>query len=155
MSVTAVVVHRLPHRIRLRLPEKRHDASFFSALISKVQEINGVTSTKANPATGSLLLEFSCSTDELVDRLREHDVSVVLQTIQRGATPRTGSVELHRQLPIPIVTGRNINPMFMAGAAFALIGAIQAIRGRILIPSATALWYASEAFLRSTRSKSR
>jgi hypothetical protein len=147
----AVVAHSLPNRLRLRIPARRGDEDYFAALVDAVRGIRGVDAAKANARTGSVVVEFSCGIDALLDRLREHDLDVELQTVRHDApaTRPTSTAPIWK--PVSIVTGRDINPMFMTGAALTLLGAVQALRGRVMPPSITALWYATEAFLRSGR----
>ncbi|WP_295881969.1 hypothetical protein [uncultured Thiohalocapsa sp.] len=57
-AAAARIAHRSSGRLRLRLPQRRHDLPFFLALyeaLSAAPEIDEVT---INPATGSVLLWF-------------------------------------------------------------------------------------------------
>jgi len=57
--------------------------------------------------------------------------------------------------PFRLVSGREINPMFMVGSALAIVGLVQTFRGKIVVPSVTAFWYALEAFRASANDADR
>jgi hypothetical protein len=43
--------------------------------------------------------------------------------------------------------------MFMAGTALTVVGLVQTFRGKIIVPSITAFWYALEAFRTSGKNR--
>jgi hypothetical protein len=53
-----------------------------------------------------------------------------------------------------LVSGRDINVMFMLGALMVAVGIVQIYRGRILVPAISAFWYAVNAFRESGKSRS-
>jgi len=150
MDVTAEIVHQLPGRIRLRLNEKRGDPEYFAALSENVSRCNGVQRVKVNPSTGSVIVEFSDSTESLVRRLEEEQGLAVArhEPAPRQNEPVTRPAAFH------IVSNRDINPMFMVGTLLAAVGIVQTLRGKILVPSLSVLWYAVEAFRQSRTSTS-
>lgn len=148
MAASAFVAHRMPGRIRLRIPDKRRNPSYFSRLQQEVAQLDGVRQVRINADTASVLLEFNGDAAELLARLREHDVDVQLKQ-EYGSAPRRAAHLPLPAKPIRLVTGRNIGPMFMFGTALLGIGLVQALRGRVLVPSMSAFWYAVEAFRQS------
>jgi hypothetical protein len=49
-------------------------------------------------------------------------------------------------VPFRLVSGRELNPMQMAGVLFGALGVAQALRGKIAVPALSAFWYAVNAF---------
>ena len=148
MPVNAQVAHRLPGRIRLRVGEKRGDPAYFSTLSEDVSRCDGVEHVKVNPATGSVVIEFSDSAENLEQQLRQVGVSIMLnETPSARNTPRTAGNG--HVAPFHLVSNREITPMFMLGTMLAAVGIVQTLRGKILVPSLSVLWYAIEAFRQS------
>lgn len=65
MLPKAQVSHHSPGRTRLRIPERRRDALYLNATGRKLAVIPGVTSTRVNATTGSILLEHDLSLPDL------------------------------------------------------------------------------------------
>lgn len=142
----AEIVHHVGQRVRLRVPGKKRDAGYFTALSDRLSEIPGIASVRANPLAASVALTFSGPLEEILTRLNEQIDDF---HIQPGERIRANAVEARpfRRL----VSGRDVNPMFMLGSALAAVGVVQTFRGRIAVPSITAFWYALEAFRQSRR----
>jgi hypothetical protein len=143
MSPSAVVVHQLPGRVRLSIPEKRGDGDYFRMLCQRLSGVDGVRSVKTNAVAGSILLQFNG----------------VLQEVLRsagapGLFELDGAASAGARVPAParaaptinLVSGREITPMFMAGVLFSGIGLLQSLRGRLMVPAVTAFWYATSTF---------
>lgn len=143
MADHALVVHQLPGRVRLRVQQRRGDAGYFSALSQDLPHLQGVRRVKVNPATASVVIEYAGSTEHLMRQLRFHDLFVESQP-DRPAAPAHPTAQ--RMAPLRLVSGRDINPMFMLGALFTVIGIVQTIRGNIFVPAISTLWYARSAF---------
>ncbi len=142
MSTTAVVVHRLPGRVRLSIPEKRGDSDYFNALSRRLSGVDGVLGVKANAVAGSIVLQFSGVLQEV---LRRAGAPALFEL--EGAVDGPQSAPPARALQsINLVSGREITPMFMAGVLFSAIGLLQSFRGRLMVPAATAFWYATSTF---------
>jgi hypothetical protein len=141
----AIVVHRLPHRVRLHVPGRRGDDGWWQQLAQGMQRVPAVLLARPNLLTSTLLLEFGGALEELTGPLAELGVDLAVEPVERPAGKTAPSV------PWRLVTGRNLGPMFMAGTALTALAATQAVRGHILVPSITALWYASEAFRHAIR----
>lgn len=145
MAVQALVVHQLPGRVRLRVQERRGDAGYFSALSQDLSRLDGISHVKTNPATASVVIEYAGSADKLMQQLQFHDLSVQ----SPHAISSTDSAPARQMPDIPplqLVSGRDINPMFMLGTLLAVLGIVQTVRGNILVPAMSTLWYAMSAF---------
>jgi len=148
MAANAVIVHRIPGRVRLRIAGKRGNGAYFSALSAKLAGSDAISNVKTNPATGSVVVEFSGSLNALVEQLKLHDVYTSSEQSSPERPPALARNALRMNL-FTIVSGRNINPLFMVSSLFALIGVVQTLRGKILIPSLSGFWYALEGFRQS------
>ena len=152
MAAHAVIVHQLPGRVRLRLNQQRGDSAYFSALSENLAGLDSVEQVKVNASTGSVVIEFSDTTEHLIQQLQQHDLSVEKQdkknSLPSRPVPEKGGVA-GDTAPFHLVSNRDINAMFMVGTLFAAISVVQAFRGKILVPSLAALWCAIEAFNRS------
>ncbi len=62
----ARLVHAIPGRARLRLPERRGDALFFEEVAKRLEALPGVLQVSANPQTASLLLAHRGELSELL-----------------------------------------------------------------------------------------
>ena len=145
MSTTAVVVHQLPGRVRLSIPEKRGDSDYFRMLYQRLSGVDGVRSVKTNAVAGSILLQFSGVLQEVLRSAGAPGLFELDGAAVSGArAPALASARPPQ--PFNLVSGREITPMFMAGVLFSAIGLVQSFRGRLMVPAATAFWYATSTF---------
>lgn len=134
----ALVAHQIPGRVRIAIAARRGDSAYFRQLAQRYAGLPNVQRVRINPAAASLALEYSGSLDEL---LQQADDLFALG--DAGQQQRQAGAPAAQPLPFNLVSGRELNPMFMAGAAFALIGLVQCLRGQFMVPAATAFWYAT------------
>ncbi|MDC8756526.1 HMA2 domain-containing protein [Janthinobacterium fluminis] len=139
MSTNAVVVHQLPGRVRLSIPEKRGDDDYFRLLSRRFSGLEGVRNVKTNALAGSIVLEFNGHLQEVLRRAGAPAL-FDLDGAAGGMRPALPA------RPLNLVTGRELNPMFMAGVLFSAVGLLQSIRGRLMVPAVTAFWYATSTF---------
>lgn len=112
-----------PGRVRLNLGPAGRDPARAAGLARESLLLPGVVSAAANPLTGSLLLRFRGEAETVFAAAARQGLFRVETTRQRPAAPA-------RAAPI-------------AAAALGLLAAVQALRGAILPPAVTLLWYAS------------
>lgn len=148
MAAGAVIVHQIPGRVRMRVPARRGDDAYFSRLAAQCSKLDMVSRIKANPETGSMVIEFRDSLEHLVERLRQFDLDISSMPAKRQSI---SSAPMRDMQPFNLVSGRDINPMFMVGSALTIVGIVQTLRGRILAPSLTVFWYAMEAYRQSRK----
>jgi hypothetical protein len=140
MSARAIVAHQMPGRVRFSVPDKRGDVDYFQRLSRRFSGIDSVHRVKANPLAGSIVLEFAGALEALLLRLAAPDLFELAESL-------VGNDNLAPPpYPIQLVSGRDINPMFMAGVGFAVLGLLQGFRGRVMVPAVTAFWYATSTF---------
>ncbi|HEV7816209.1 MAG TPA: hypothetical protein VGP06_14055 [Janthinobacterium sp.] len=143
MNDRAVVSHRMPGRVRFSIPERRGDSAYFSSLSERFSALDAVTRVRANVLAGSIALEFSGALDDV---MRGAGAENLFDMEARATHAADYLLPAHYVQPVSLVTGRELNPSFMAGAAFAALGLLQSFRGQVMVPAATAFWYASSTF---------
>jgi hypothetical protein len=67
MTPVARIEHRLPGRIRLRVPSKRGDVLFFERVVKELSRHPAVWELAASPLTGSIVLQYSEPLEAIVD----------------------------------------------------------------------------------------
>lgn len=144
MTIRAQIAHELPGRVRVRLPDYRGDAAVFAKLEDALLESQLFDGVRGNPVTASLVLEFSGPREQVLDALRAH-MSVELDISTRASSRAPLSARIPTD-PVRLVSGKDINAMFLAGTLFGAVGLFQTLRGRIMLPALSAFWIASNAF---------
>ncbi len=146
MSDTAWIVHQLAGRVRLRLPHRRKDVAFFQQAIEHLDTLPGLERAKANPATGSLLVEFDEGSEvftSLETYLRAQDIDIdygdppmaaARPTIKHGIKQVDDYIGLLSEQATDL---RSIGVLF-----FLALSVLQMARGQTLAPASTLLWYA-------------
>lgn len=145
MKPVAHLIHQVPGRVRLKIPEKRSDQSFFEALAERLKECTGVTEVNVNGRTGSLLIRHSVALAEIIAFAEENDLFTLgsrlkwrdnlahqtrahLRALDKRITRLSeGSLDL-RSLLILTLLGLTLT---------------QVLRGQVLPPASTLLWYAA------------
>jgi hypothetical protein len=59
MVAAAHIEHQLPGRVRLRVPSKRGDVSFFERVVKELSKHPAVWELVASPLTGTIILQYS------------------------------------------------------------------------------------------------
>lgn len=144
MATNAVIVHRIPGRARLLVRDRRGDATYFSELSESFGRFENVQSAKTNPTTGSITLEFIGDLEALLRRAEENDLLTITESVLPERAPsspvRWGASQVY------LVSGRDVNRMFMIGSVLVVVGIIQTIRGEWFPPAVSVFWMAAEAF---------
>jgi len=127
----AELVHSMPGRSRLRIPERRGDSVFFASLASGLSTLHGVKKVEVRPLTGSILVHHDVPFEGLAKAAE--DVRLFgLATVTAG-TPL--SAEAIAALPL--------NVRMIAALGFGVLALLQIGRGRVLPQAATLAWYAA------------
>jgi hypothetical protein len=144
----ARVTHFTNRRLRIKVPEKRRDAAFFSFIVDRLSTWDSIERVETNPLTASILIHFSdpqriffeaATKNDLLDidfdaALAEASDPVVSRTAIRSF--ETADYRLRRW------TGNQVD---MRSAIFLLLlggGVYQLLRGSLSTPAPTLLWYA-------------
>ena len=146
----ARVTHFTNRRLRIKVPEKRRDAAFFSFIADRLSTWDSIERVETNPLTASILIHFSdpqrlffeaAAKNDFLDidfdaALAEASDPVVSRTAIRSF--ETADHRLRRW------TGNQVD---MRSAIFLLLlggGVYQLLRGRLSAPAPTLLWYAGD-----------
>jgi hypothetical protein len=56
MLPNGYILQSLPHRLRLRVPSKKRNHTYFNQLKARIEPLNGIDRVEINPITGSILI---------------------------------------------------------------------------------------------------
>lgn len=122
----AHIVHWLPKRVRLKVAEKRADDAFFTAAIRILSGAPGVTDARANPATGSIVIEHGGDLDAVATMAARHGLFRAISTA--ASADSTGS-----------------GPLSLLSLVFAGLAAYQLSRGNFAGNALDELWNSYDA----------
>src|SRR4051794_31896072 len=97
----AHVCHVTPNRLRLRVPERRHNTAFFDAVRSRLSEWGSVERVTVNPTAGSVVIHFSNPVDLLAECSARNDLFTLADTDPRlldGTMEGSAGVSLAEQV---------------------------------------------------------
>ncbi len=150
--VSAYIKHRLPGRVRLKIPQKKGDYRYFDRLAESLEDCPGITQLQLNPPAASLLICHSADTPFL--SIAEFAQTNALFVVIEQEPEQAFSIP---HLPIAMLTSTGLNNLdkslmdFSRGRLdgrsllfLALIGLAfhQITKGRVMAPAASLLWYA-------------
>jgi Heavy metal associated domain 2 len=145
MSIQAFVVHRLPQRARLRIPELSGNAEHCDRLAESLGECPGVVSVRANPVTASVLIEHS---DDGFDVVARYGRDMDLFDLDEGPTASEGSPGAFIEQGLTRLdtwirseTRNQTNLKSFTIAALTSCAVWQAARGQLLPTAAQLIWY--------------
>lgn len=142
--ITAFVAHTSRGRLRLRIPAKRGDAAYFARLVAEFARCPGIVGAEGTARSGSLVLRHTLSLADIGAAAEQlglfHLATAPIpprQTLLQHAGKGLDSVD--RQLL------RASHGLFDLSSAVFLglvtLAVRQTVRGNILIPSTSLLWY--------------
>ena len=146
MTTPARIAHQTVGRIRLEVPSRRGDHAFFTSLADQLAQSGQVARARGNARAASVVVEYSGPLEVLLAQCKACALQLTGPALS-GITATTGSAATTPPA-VPIMAalaGARMNPMTMAGAAFAMIGLVQTARGEIMLPALSAFWYAASA----------
>jgi hypothetical protein len=132
----AYISHETPHRIRFKIPARRHDTAFFQRVEIAFRN-SPLAGVSTNPATGSALLHGDRN---LIMRLvNERN----LFKLTEEATTKGRQFELAR-LRAEFKKYLGVDAQSAAFLALVTIAAVQALTGKFF-PAVAAIWYATDS----------
>ena len=147
MAPLARVVHALPCRKRIRIPEKRGDEAYFATVKEGLANCPGVLEVEINPATAGVLVHHAADAGHFLRSAAEQE----LFRLTEDSFPARISADP----PVPANAGTadksppalRINLSLRRLIFLGLIGTgiTQAIEGNIAVPAVAAFWYALSA----------
>jgi hypothetical protein len=140
----AQVCHRIPGRTRIRVPERRGDAAYFADVQRALAGLEGVERCDVNPVTGSLIIEHSAPLAALVEHAAQAGVFRLAQLDPESVPGRVRALLNLRRLDQEVSRASNgeVDLATLTAAGLLTMAAVQLVRGQILAPATTLLWYA-------------
>ena len=126
MTSLAIIEHQLPGRLRLRIPTRRGDVSFFQRVVQALSECPEIEEVYATPLTGSILVRHSGSVQAITAAAAERKFFEV------GDRP-----EKARQVP-----PASSSPLDAAATGLAGLAVFQIARGQVIGHAAENFWNA-------------
>ena len=131
----AVVAHCSAGRLRLRIPAMRHNTGYFAEVRSVMFECPGVEHVEVNPVSASVLICHRCT----LEALRAHGAEAQLLAWE---PPASTAVTIAARLASTYEACNERVKSFTRDEIDILAIAVrQLLRGQILMPAVTALWY--------------
>jgi hypothetical protein len=97
MPAIAIVEHKIPGRVRVRIASKRGNVSFFEAVVQKIRPHPRVHRVSASPHTGSVLIHHAGDVPEILSLAV--DLFEVGESVE--ATKRLEAAANRSGLPLP------------------------------------------------------
>jgi hypothetical protein len=147
MAPLAFAIHRTSGRLRLRIPDRRHDSDFFAELAQRLGALPGVRDVAANPASAGVLIRLD--PDSALDPLRSIEGTGLVRVMD-GPPPLSPALSGVRRAARRIdealgEASGNILDLRTLGFGFLVLLAFrQALRGQIAAPAVPLFWYAFE-----------
>ncbi len=140
----AHIRHRMPGRVRLHIPSKKHDPEYFARVGQKLTELEGVHAVKTDSRTGSLLITHEAEV-EAIGRFAEQHGLFSLITTTAAAVMLAEKLSDHIgdldeglvQFTRGHVDLKSMMVVFLVGGA-----AFQVLRKQVLPPAFTLAWAA-------------
>ncbi len=146
----AQCVHKLPARARIRIPSRKGDGFYFSALRERLHRCEQVTGVETNYRTGSVLIFYSGDFAAIAGYAEKEGIFRLAGKIHNPDALTHVTVATYRRLDSQVkrLTGGEID---LPGATWlALVGAgvYKIARGNFAAPAwHVAFWYALNIFL--------
>ncbi len=67
----AYISHRIPGRIRIKIPSKKKDSRFFSHIQGTLSGIKSVAGVEVNPVTGGILIIYQGNEADVIEEIKE------------------------------------------------------------------------------------
>ncbi len=141
----AHIVHETSSRLRLRVPDKRHDKAFFAEAARLLKDVANVE-VEANPVTGSILV-VAADASKRVARLGPQ---APFEIVERRDEAGFDLLQLRQKIQgvnerFSRIAGGGVDARSVIVLALFASSVLQIARGRTLAPAVTLLWYAGEA----------
>jgi hypothetical protein len=152
MIPDAHVSHGMARRLRIKIPSKKGDVSYFSTLRERLASCPGIEEIRVNPQTGSALISYECERKTLVEFAREKDLFRLTRSAPRrlsifgkvAHTFRAYNQDLKK------LTGGEVDIPSLIFLSLLISGIWQIARGNFAMPAwYTAFYYALGVFTRT------
>ncbi len=143
MTPVAHIIHQIPGRARLKLPDNRGDQALLERLVEGLKDHAGVNEVTANSRTGSLLIRHSASLAEILSFAEQTDLFTLgdeLKWRDTLATRTRAHFEVLDERIARLSEGR-LDLRSLIILTFLGLTLTQVLRGQILPPAGALLWY--------------
>jgi hypothetical protein len=147
MPTVAHAVHRTSARLRLRIPARRYDEPYFSALTRRLAELPGVVEAIATPHTAGVLLRLEPGSRlDPVAAIEEEGILHIVEGARPLSPTLTGMSRATHRMDETLAgfTGGVADLRTLTFAMLVGLGLVQAARGQLMAPGLSLLWYAFE-----------
>jgi hypothetical protein len=142
----------MARRLRVKIPSKRGDVSYFSTLQERLSACPGIEEIRVNSQTGSALISYACETKTIAEFARKNDLFL----LRRSVAPRKalfGNVADTFQgynQDLKKLTGGEVDIPSLIFLSLVISGIWQIARGNLAMPAwYTAFYYALGVFTRA------
>jgi hypothetical protein len=152
MLPIAHISHQTAGRLRIRIPSKKGDSTYFNALKEHFSSLEGIRDLQFNPTTGSLLILHSLDTQAVTQHATARNLFSLSGTTSSsdGLHPRVTETFQGLNNQVKALTSGEMNIGSLAFLALMGAGIYQIGKGNFTaIPWYTAFWYALNIFLKS------
>lgn len=152
MIPDAHVSHGMASRLRVKIPSKRGDVSYFSALQQRLSSCPGVGEIRVNPQTGSALISYECEKKTLAEFARENDLFHLRRSTPRRKTLFGNVADTFQgyNTSLKKLTGGEVDVPSLVFVSLVISGIWQIARGNVVMPAwYTAFYYALGVFTRA------
>jgi hypothetical protein len=146
----AFVTHQTPHRLRVKIPSKKGDATFFSGLKELLSGYPGIDRVQVNPVTGSVLLVHRIDAATLTQLATRFGLVQLQAPTPRKTTlnQRVIASFRHWDEQVRVTTGGELDIPSLLFLGLIGTGVYQLCIGNLIAPAwYTAFWYASSVIL--------
>jgi len=143
MLPAGYVAHRINGRIRIRIPSKRRDFSYFESLQQKLKACEGVDALQANPLTGGVLLLHHANLPSIAQFAEQNQLFILTEEAPTG--PVSQQIAQRFQVIDQRLQAFSAGKIDLSGAAFfglTTLGLFQLLRRNVAPAGLTLLWYA-------------
>ena len=147
MTPVALVEHKLPGRLRLRIPSCRGDVLFFERVIGALSKHPDVKELAANPLTGGLLILHAGSVQALTAEAARQGFFEIGTGEPRSAQSKTAQGGKSR--PTAAIAAGGSGPLDAIATALSGLALFQATQGQALGNATENFWnaYGAHRFL--------
>jgi len=157
MNAEALVVHKMAGRIRIRVPSKKGNETYFASVKEALSSCVGVEGVEVAPFTGSILVRCHGPTEGVIEWAQAQGLFVVREeksikvtAFHDAVAGRFGALDER----IKAATGEGFDLPGLAFLALMGAGIYQIARGNFAAPAwYTAFWYALGLFGKSSGKK--
>jgi hypothetical protein len=150
MLAVAAIAHSARGRTRFKIPARRRDVEYFSAVERELRSAPKVERVEVNPITGSVLVHHRGSLGEVCAHAEKTNL------FRASATPDLPHDLLLQRASlmdrqVQDLSGQALDLRSLALVLLLSVGLFQLLRGQFAAPALTVFWYAATLYTLSGR----